>query len=199
MLRMSLCRPEIRWYRCGRRSICVMCKAAVPAAAARACPDLAEGHLIPTTRGELIHANLKQLGLGKVLRLPEVVRTPDFPAIRELLFCHMLGNMVKELLVISCAFAVSTFCAAQNTATGTRPRTAELGLKVGVLPTGPLDAITDVSGVEVGHTTIIHGENIRTGVTAILPHARNLYREKVPAGIFIGNGFGKLTGSTQVD
>jgi D-aminopeptidase len=74
-----------------------------------------------------------------------------------------------------------------------------LGLKVGVLPTGPLDAITDVSGVEVGHTTIIRGENIRTGVTAILPHAGNLYREKVPGGIFVGNGFGKLTGSTQVD
>jgi D-aminopeptidase len=74
-----------------------------------------------------------------------------------------------------------------------------LGLKVGVLPTGALDAITDVSGVEVGQTTIIRGENIRTGVTAILPHAGNLYREKVPGGIFVGNGFGKLTGSTQVD
>lgn len=72
-------------------------------------------------------------------------------------------------------------------------------MKVGVLPTGPLDAITDVSGVEVGQTTIIRGENIRTGVTAILPHAGNLYREKVPGGIFVGNGFGKLTGSTQVD
>lgn len=68
-----------------------------------------------------------------------------------------------------------------------------------MLPTGPLDAITDVGGVEVGHTTIIRGENIRTGVTAILPHAGNLYREKVPAGIFVGNGFGKLAGSTQVD
>jgi D-aminopeptidase len=107
--------------------------------------------------------------------------------------------MVKELFVVSCAFALSTFCAAQNPAGETRPRTAELGLKVGVLPTGPLDAITDVSGVGVGHTTIIRGENIRTGVTAILPHAGNLYREKVPGGIFVGNGFGKLTGSTQVD
>lgn len=107
--------------------------------------------------------------------------------------------MVKELFVASCAFALSTFCAAQNPAGETRPRTAELGLKVGVLPTGPLDAITDVSGVGVGHTTIIRGENIRTGVTAILPHAGNLYREKVPGGIFVGNGFGKLTGSTQVD
>ena len=72
-------------------------------------------------------------------------------------------------------------------------------MKVGVLPAGPLDAITDVAGVEVGQTTIIRGDNIRTGVTAVLPHAGNLYREKVPAGIFVGNGYGKLTGTTQVD
>jgi D-aminopeptidase len=80
-----------------------------------------------------------------------------------------------------------------------RPRASDLGLKVGVLPTGPLDAITDVEGVEVGQTTIIRGDNIRTGVTAVLPHSGNLYREKVPGAIFVGNGFGKLAGSTQVD
>ena len=79
------------------------------------------------------------------------------------------------------------------------PRASDLGLKVGILPTGPLDAITDVAGVEVGQTTIIRGDNVRTGVTAVLPHSGNLYREKVPAAIFVGNGFGKLTGSTQVD
>jgi D-aminopeptidase len=79
-----------------------------------------------------------------------------------------------------------------------RPRIRELGIKVGILPTGPLNAITDVSGVMVGQTTIIRGDDIRTGVTAILPHNRNLFREKVPAAIFVGNGFGKLTGSTQV-
>src|SRR6267154_4121036 len=107
--------------------------------------------------------------------------------------------MIKELLIISCALSLSTFSAAQNTLGETRPRAAELGLKVGVLPTGPLDEITDVRGVEVGQTTIIRGEDIRTGVTAILPHAGNLYREKVPGGIFVGNGFGKLAGSTQVD
>lgn len=106
--------------------------------------------------------------------------------------------MIKELFLITCALSLSTLSAAQN-ANSVRPRAAELGIKVGVLPTGPLDAITDVGGVEVGHTTIIRGENIRTGVTAILPHAGNLYREKVPAGIFVGNGFGKLAGSTQVD
>ena len=69
---------------------------------------------------------------------------------------------------------------------------------VGVLPTGPLNAITDVEGVLVGQTTMIRGENVRTGVTAILPHGGNLFREKVPGAVFVGNGFGKLMGSTQV-
>lgn len=81
----------------------------------------------------------------------------------------------------------------------TRPRAREAGVKVGILPTGSLNAITDVSGVAVGHTTIIRGDNIRTGITAILPHNGNLFREKVPAAVFVGNGFGKLMGSTQVN
>jgi D-aminopeptidase len=72
-------------------------------------------------------------------------------------------------------------------------------LKVGILPAGPLNAITDVAGVEVGQTTIVRGDNVRTGVTAILPHPGNLYWERVPGGVFVGNGYGKLTGSTQVD
>ena len=80
-----------------------------------------------------------------------------------------------------------------------RPRARDLGLKVGILPTGKLNAITDVAGVLVGHKTIIQGENVRTGVTAILPHEGNLFREKVPGAIFVGNGFGKLMGSTQVE
>ena len=80
-----------------------------------------------------------------------------------------------------------------------RPRARELGIKVGVLPTGPLNAITDIAGVLVGQTTIIRGDNIRTGITAVLPHAGNLFREKVPGAIFVGNGFGKLMGSTQVN
>ena len=81
----------------------------------------------------------------------------------------------------------------------TRPRAREAGVKVGVLPTGALNAITDVQGVLVGHTTLIRGDNIRTGVTAILPHHGNLFREKVPGAVFVGNGFGKLAGSTQVN
>jgi len=74
-----------------------------------------------------------------------------------------------------------------------------VGIKVGVLPVGPLNSITDVAGVRVGHTTIVRGDNIRTGVTAILPHGGNLFREKVPGAVFVGNGFGKLMGSTQVN
>jgi D-aminopeptidase len=80
-----------------------------------------------------------------------------------------------------------------------RPRASDLGLKVGILPTGPLNAITDIAGVQVGQTTIIRGDNIRTGITAILPHPGNLYRDKVTGAVFVGNGFGKLTGSTQVE
>ena len=80
-----------------------------------------------------------------------------------------------------------------------RPRARELGLKVGILPTGTLNTITDVAGVLVGHKTIIQGDNVRTGVTAILPHGGNLFREKVPGAIRVGNGFGKLMGSTQVE
>jgi D-aminopeptidase len=92
-----------------------------------------------------------------------------------------------------------SFVPAQRTGPSTRPRASELGLKVGILPSGALDAITDVAGVEVGHTTIIRGDNIRTGVTAVLPHPGNLYREKVPGAVFTGNGFGKLAGFTQVE
>lgn len=81
----------------------------------------------------------------------------------------------------------------------TRPRAREAGVRIGVLPTGPLNAITDVSGVLLGQTTIVRGDNIRTGVTAILPHDSNLFRDKVPGAVFIGNAFGKLAGSTQVN
>lgn len=78
-----------------------------------------------------------------------------------------------------------------------RPR--DLGIKPGVLPTGPLNAITDVAGVRVGHTTLIDGAKVQTGVTAILPHGGNLFQNKVAGGIHIANAFGKLAGSTQVD
>ncbi len=86
-----------------------------------------------------------------------------------------------------------------QTQTKERPRARDIGLRVGILPTGALNGITDVSGVRVGHTTIIRGADTRTGVTAILPHEGNLFREKVPGAVFIGNAFGKLAGSTQVN
>jgi D-aminopeptidase len=78
-------------------------------------------------------------------------------------------------------------------------RAREFGIAPGVLRPGRLNAITDVAGVTVGHTTLSQGDSVRTGVTAIIPHSGNLFREKVPAGIFVGNGFGKLAGSTQVE
>src|ERR1700685_306376 len=102
-------------------------------------------------------------------------------------------------LFLAMIFLTAAYAAAQITTQTPRPRASDLGLKVAVLPPGPLDAITDVNGVEVGQASIIRGDNIRTGVTAIVPHAGNLYREKVPGAIFVGNGFGKLAGSTQVD
>jgi D-aminopeptidase len=107
---------------------------------------------------------------------------------------------MRTLPVTAAAVVIMLAAAAAPAAAPTsRPRAPDLGLKVGVLPAGSLDAITDVAGVEVGQTTIIRGEDIRTGVTAILPHPGNLYRDKVPGAIAVGNGYGKLAGVTQVD
>ncbi len=80
-----------------------------------------------------------------------------------------------------------------------RPRPLELGARIGEFACGPNDSITDVVGVRVGHCTIKEGADVRTGVTVVLPHGGNLFREKVPAAVFTQNGFGKLAGSTQVD
>ncbi len=89
-------------------------------------------------------------------------------------------------------------CAAGSRPSVEHPRARDLGIVTGAQAPGPLNAITDVAGVRVGHVTVIEGERIRTGVTAILPHAGNLFRDKVPAAIVVGNGFGKLVGYTQV-
>jgi D-aminopeptidase len=80
-----------------------------------------------------------------------------------------------------------------------RPRLREFGIKPGILNPGPLNAITDVPGVLVGQVTLIEGDSIRTGVTAILPHGGNIYQDKVPGAIFVANGYGKLTGIAQVE
>jgi len=103
---------------------------------------------------------------------------------------------MKFSAIIVC---LATAAAAQSMPSNARARVPDLGLKIGILTSGPLDAITDVAGVEVGHTTIIRGDDIRTGVTAVLPNSGNLFREKVPGAVFVGNAFGKLAGSTQVN
>jgi D-aminopeptidase len=80
-----------------------------------------------------------------------------------------------------------------------RPRARDAGIEIGILTPGPLNAITDVEGVRVGHVTMIEGRSIRTGVTAVLPHGGNLYQDKVPAGFAVANGYGKFMGSTQIE
>ena len=95
-----------------------------------------------------------------------------------------------SLLVVLLGFALPA-------AAGSRVR--EVGLSPGILAPGPLNAITDVAGVSVGHATLVRGENVRTGVTVVIPHDGNLFREKVPGAVFCGNGFGKLMGSTQIE
>ena len=99
---------------------------------------------------------------------------------------RMSGIILLLLLVIGSAGAEE------------RPRARDIGLAVGVFPTGELNAITDVGGVRVGHATIIQGDDIRTGVTAIIPGPGNLYTHPLPAWIHVGNGYGKLVGETQV-
>ncbi len=99
--------------------------------------------------------------------------------------------MPKQLIL-------AVFLIASSAAEAQRPRARDLGIEPGVFAPGPLNAITDVAGVRVGHTTVIEGDNVRTGVTAILPHGGNLFMEKVAGAVFVGNAFGKLAGSTQV-
>ena len=105
-------------------------------------------------------------------------------------------RIVRFTLILLTTVLVVTEAAPQEKS---RPRAREAGVIVGVLQPGPLNAITDVGGVAVGHKTLTRGDNVRTGVTAILPHNGNLFREKVPGAVFIGNAFGKLAGSTQVN
>jgi D-aminopeptidase len=107
--------------------------------------------------------------------------------------------MPNKTALFTVFFLISSIVSGQSVGNQTRPRARDIGLKIGILPTGALNAITDVGGVLVGQTTIISGENVRTGVTAIVPHGGNLFQEKVPGAVFVGNGFGKLAGSTQVN
>jgi D-aminopeptidase len=105
-----------------------------------------------------------------------------------------MSKAVVETLTASIFALVTLTALAQS-----RPRSRDLGIVPGVLAPGKLNAITDVEGVRVGHATVIEGEQVRTGVTAILPHAGNLFQDKVAGAVFVGNAFGKLAGSTQVN
>ena len=115
-----------------------------------------------------------------------------------LIASNLSNSMVfrSRLYLLSTAFVLLTtsLLMAQSYK---RPRA--YGIPFGVMPTGPLNAITDVAGVRVGQVTLQQGQNVRTGVTAILPHSGNLFGQKSPAAIYIGNGFGKLTGYSQVE
>jgi D-aminopeptidase len=104
------------------------------------------------------------------------------------------GGMRTRLAAAALAAVVSVAVTAQA-----RPRARDLGIAPGAGEPGSLNAITDVAGVRVGHVTLTTGDRIRTGVTAIVPHGGNLFREKVPGAVFVGNAFGKLAGSTQVE
>ncbi|MEO6808378.1 MAG: P1 family peptidase [Isosphaeraceae bacterium] len=107
------------------------------------------------------------------------------------------GRLVGSLLAgVAAVGIVGSIALAEDPA---RPGARDLGIEPGVFPPGPLNAITDVEGVKVGHATLHEGANIRTGVTAILPHGGNLFQDKVAGAVFVGNAFGKLAGSTQVD
>ena len=97
---------------------------------------------------------------------------------------------MKKTILIIYIFAVSTNIFAQ--------RLRDFGIETGIFRTGKNNAITDVAGVKVGHVTLIEGDSVRTGVTAIIPHDENVFRKKCPAAIYVGNGFGKLAGYTQV-
>ena len=100
--------------------------------------------------------------------------------------------VLRRVLLILLLCTLPALAVAQST------RIRDLGLDPGIFNPGPLNAITDVSGVQVGHRTLIEGDSIRTGVTAIRPHRGNLFREKVPAAVYVGNGFGKAAGFLQV-
>src|SRR5262249_62197591 len=98
----------------------------------------------------------------------------------------MGANMAQSLSVVLLLLTNAALLGQDQRPDQPRPRARDLGITVGVLPPGPLNAITDVSGVKVGHTTLIQGEKVRTGVTAILPHGGTLFLENIPVAAFLG-------------
>jgi len=106
-------------------------------------------------------------------------------------------SLANRVTLLSAA-TLAAFMSAFTPSDAQRPRARDLGIRPGVFNPGPHNAITDVAGVRVGHATVLRGDSVRTGVTAIFPHAANPFLERVPAGVHVGNGFGKLLGVTQV-
>ena len=105
----------------------------------------------------------------------------------------MKTHAVRLATMFAIAMSISIALSAQD-----RVRARDLGIVVGASTTGPLNAITDVVGVRVGHATITRGDSVRTGVTVIFPHQGNVFESRVPAAAVVGNGFGKFIGSTQL-
>ncbi len=107
-----------------------------------------------------------------------------------------MGSKISA--AVAAGLVVTAAAGQAQTTSRPRPRARDVGIVIGVFQPGPLNAITDVSGVKVGQTTVDAGDTIHTGVTAILPHGGNIFRERVPAALFVMNGFGKLLGVTQL-
>ena len=101
-------------------------------------------------------------------------------------------HLLKTVFILLILFSVLL-------SAGERRRARDLGIEIGIFPTGEYNSITDVTGIKVGHTTVIQGDSVRTGVTVILPHEGDLFKEKVPAAVYVTNGFGKLVGTTQIE
>ena len=101
---------------------------------------------------------------------------------------------MRQIILLGFSHLLSFCCLAQE-----RPSPRQAGISIGVMQPGKLNSITDVAGIRVGHTTLVKGDSVRTGVTVILPHEGNIFQQKVPAAVYVGNGFGKLAGSTQVN
>lgn len=114
-----------------------------------------------------------------------------------------LTRLVPRARITLGLFIAATFCALlgprASAAQDTRVRARALGVAPGIFRTGPLDGITDVHGVLVGQVTVTAGDSVHTGITAILPHAGNMFTDRVPAAVYVGNAFGKLVGATQVN
>jgi D-aminopeptidase len=111
-----------------------------------------------------------------------------------------MRQRILQLAIAANFFLVGSALAQQVAGSKTvRPRAQDLGIRPGVFEPGPLNAITDVAGVQVGQVTVVEGENVRTGVTAIVPHPGNLFRQKLAAAVYVFNAFGKVVGATPVE